>query len=104
MKLLPTLLAALLMAAAVQTQAQAQTYTVLCSKVACGRLLVAESAGRVEVDYSYRNNGRGPDQKEVMAFAPDGAWMSYRTEGVSSYGARIAESFERQADGKVAWR
>ncbi|CAM4133997.1 amidohydrolase family protein [Roseateles saccharophilus] len=100
MKLLPTLLAALLAASA----AQAQTYTVLCSKVACGQLKLAESPGRLEVDYSYRNNGRGPDQKEAMTFAPDGAWLSYRTEGVSTYGARIAESFERQADGRAVWR
>ncbi|NCT85126.1 MAG: amidohydrolase family protein [Comamonadaceae bacterium] len=102
MKLLPPLIA-LLLAAAGQAQAQAQTYTVLCAKVACGRLLVTETAGRLDVDYSYRNNGRGPDQKEVLEFAPDGAWTGYRTEGVSTYGARIDESFELK-DGRASWR
>jgi imidazolonepropionase-like amidohydrolase len=101
MKLLHSLLAAVLLAAGA---AQAQTYTVLCMKTACGRLLLTESPGRLEVDYSYRNNGRGPDQKEVLEFAPDGAWLRYRTEGVSTYGARIDESFERQADGRAVWR
>lgn len=101
MKLLPLLLAALSLTAGA---AQAQTYTVLCMKTACGHLKLSESPGRLEVDYSYRNNGRGPDQKEVLAFAPDGAWMSYRTEGVSTYGARIDESFERQPDGRAIWR
>lgn len=100
MKLLPTLFAALLISGV----AQAQTYTVLCMKTPCGRLLLAESPGKLEVDYSYRNNGRGPDQKEVLEFAADGAWMAYRTEGVATYGARIDESFERRADGQVAWR
>ena len=107
MKLLPSVLAALLMMAAVvqaQTQTQTQTYTVVCAKTICGRLLASESPGRLEVDYSYRDNGRGPDQKEVLEFAPDGAWLSYRTEGVSTYGARIDERFERKADGSVAWR
>jgi hypothetical protein len=94
------LLLALLFAGA----AQAQTYTVLCVKTPCGRLSQSESAGRLEVDYSYRNNGRGPDQKEVLQFAPDGAWMSYRTEGVATYGARIDEAFERGADGRAQWR
>ncbi|MDR7331557.1 amidohydrolase family protein [Roseateles asaccharophilus] len=94
------LLLALLFAGA----AQAQTYTVLCVKTPCGHLKQSESAGRLEVDYSYRNNGRGPDQKEVLQFAPDGAWMSYRTEGVATYGARIDESFERGADGRSQWR
>ncbi|RZL35851.1 MAG: amidohydrolase [Rubrivivax sp.] len=100
---LPVLLAMLLMAAA-QTQVQAQTYSVVCMKTPCGRLLVNATAERQEADYSYRDNGRGPEQKEVLTFAPDGAWLSYRTEGVSTYGARIDESFERQADGKAVWR
>ncbi|MBV8035099.1 amidohydrolase family protein [Roseateles sp.] len=98
MKLLLPLIALLLAGAA-----QAQTYTVMCAKVACGQLRVAESAGRLEVDYSYRNNGRGPDQREVLEFAPDGAWTAYRTEGVSTYGARIDESFELK-DGRASWR
>lgn len=102
MKLLPTLLAALLMAGA--AQAQTQNFTVVCVKTPCGHLKVSETAGRLEVDYSYRNNGRGPDQKEVLEFAPDGAWMAYRTEGQSTYGARIDERFERKADGKAVWR
>lgn len=94
------LLLALLLAGA----AQAQTYTVLCVKTPCGHLKQAESAGRLTVDYSYRNNGRGPDQQEVLQFAPDGAWMGYRTDGVATYGARIDEHFERGADGRVQWR
>jgi hypothetical protein len=93
MKLLPPLIA-LLLAGAVQ----AQTYTVMCAKVSCGRLFVNETATRMETDRRYRNNGRGPVQKEVLEFAPDGAWLSYRTEGVSTYGARIAESFELKDD------
>jgi hypothetical protein len=104
MKLLPILLAALLTVAGA-AQAQSQTaYTVVCVKTPCGHLKVSESPGRLETDYSYRNNGRGPDQKEMLEQAPDGAWMSYRNEGTATYGARIDESFQRGADGKVAWR
>lgn len=98
MKLLTPLIALLLAGAA-----QAQTYTVICAKVSCGRLLVNETATRLETDHSYRNNGRGPDQKEVLEFSADGAWLSYRTEGVSTYGARIDESFELK-DGRATWR
>jgi hypothetical protein len=94
------LFAALLIGAA----AQAQTYTVLCMKTPCGLLKLSESQGRMAVDYSYRDNGRGPDQKEVMEFAPDGSWLGYRTEGVSTFGARIDEQFERRADGVAVWR
>lgn len=103
MKLLPILLTALLTTTGT-AHAQTQTYTVVCVKTPCGHLKVTESAGKLETDHSYRNNGRGPDQKETLEFAPDGAWTAYRTEGVATYGARIAESFERQADGKAVWR
>lgn len=104
MKLLPILLAALsLMTGAAQAQTQT-AYTVVCVKTPCGHLKVTETPGRVETDYSYRNNGRGPDQKEVLDFAPDGAWMGYHNEGVATYGARIAERFTRSADGKAQWR
>lgn len=103
MKLLPPLIALLLAAAATPLLAQTQTYTVMCAKVSCGRLLVNETASRLETDHSYRNNGRGPDQKEVLEFATDGAWLSYRTEGVSTYGARIDENFELK-DGRASWR
>lgn len=98
MKLLPPLLALLLASAA-----QAQTYTVLCVKVACGQLKVMQTAGEMAVDYSYRDNGRGPDQKEVLTFAPDGSWLAYRSAGVSSYGARIDDAFDLQ-DGVATWR
>ncbi|WP_457349768.1 amidohydrolase family protein [Roseateles sp. P5_D6] len=98
MKLLP-LLFALCVAGAVQ----AQTYTVVCAKTACGHLKVTETATRLETDYSYRNNGRGPDQKEVLELAADGTWAAYHTEGVSTYGARIDESFELK-DGRASWR
>ena len=98
MKLLTPLIALLLASAA-----QAQTYTVLCAKVSCGQLKATEAAGRLEVDFSYRNNGRGPDQKETLELAPDGAWLAYRTEGVSTYGARIDESFELQGS-SARWR
>ena len=101
MKLLPIWFVAALLAGGV---AQAQTYTVLCVKTPCGHLQVNDGPGRLETDYSYRNNGRGPDQKEVAEFAPDGALISYRNEGTATYGARIDESFQRGADGKVAWR
>ncbi len=103
LKLLPPL-TALLLAAQFQVQAHAQAYTVLCARASCGHLRVSESPGRMEADYSYRNNGRGPEQKEVLETTPDGAWTAYRTEGVSTYGARIDERFERQADGRVAWQ
>ncbi len=95
-----TLAAALLLS----TAAQAERYTVLCVRAACGQLSTTETVNGLEIDFSYRDNGRGPDQKEWFSWAADGAWASYRTEGVSTYGARIEERFERAEDGRAQWR
>ena len=104
MKLLPTLFALAWLASGAARAQEPVAYTVLCLATPCGHLRVVDRPERLETDYSYRNNGRGPDQKEQAAFAPDGALMAYRNEGVATYGARIDERFERRADGSVAWR
>jgi hypothetical protein len=102
MKLLPSVwFAALLLAAGAAT---AQDYTVLCMKAVCGHLKMTPSPGQLDVDYRYRNNGRGPELKETIRWAPDGAWTGYRGEGVATYGARIDEQFERGADDRAVWR
>ena len=107
MKRLTHLIAVLLSTATGPVLAESRqvdrTYTVLCAKVACGKLGVGESARRQVADYSYRNNGRGPDQSEVILLGADGAWISYQTDGVSTYGARIDDEFKAQ-DGVARWR
>jgi hypothetical protein len=59
--------------------------------------------GTVTVDFSYRNNGRGPDLKEEFALAKDGTLLRYACKGTSTFGAPIEESFSRR-DGRAQWR
>jgi len=59
--------------------------------------------GRVDVDMSYRNNGRGPDIKEHSRFAPDGTLTSFEVKGKSTFGAPIDESYTRNG-GTARWR
>ena len=37
--------------------------------------------GRIVVDYTYRNNGRGPDLREETVLADDGTQVSYSAKG-----------------------
>ena len=68
-----------------------------------GSLVVSREADRrVVTDFSYRDNGRGPDIHEEMRLATDGHLLDYRTKGTSTFGAPLAESFERSG-GKVRW-
>src|SRR5687768_11369421 len=39
--------------------------------------------GRIVVDYTYRNNGRGPDLREETVLADDGTQVSYSAKGKS---------------------
>ncbi len=59
--------------------------------------------GRVDVDMSYRNNGRGPDIKEHSRYAPDGTLLSFQVKGKSTFGAPIDESYTLQG-GQAHWR
>jgi cytosine/adenosine deaminase-related metal-dependent hydrolase len=58
--------------------------------------------GRISVEFSYRDNGRGPDVKEEIVLAPDGTQRSHRLTGKSTFGASIDESFTIEG-GKARW-
>ncbi len=80
------------------------SYTVLFQNQPSGALKLSSAGdGRIAGDFSYRDNGRGPDIREEFRLAPDGRLLAYRTEGKSTFGAPLAESFER-GGGKARWQ
>ncbi len=87
--------------------AHAQTterYTVSFQGKVTGKQTVTTVAGgRIVVDLSFSNNGRGPDLHEEMAIDAEGRLQSYRVTGKSEFGASISESFDRVA-GKATWK
>jgi hypothetical protein len=54
--------------------------------------------GTIRVDYSYRNNGRGPDLKEEFTLAKDGTLLRYASQGASTMGAPIHDSYTRRGN------
>src|SRR5438067_1804718 len=72
-------------------------YTVLFDGRPGGsEVVTVRGDGRVDVEMSYRNNGRGPDIKEHSRFAPDGTLTSFEVKGKSTFGAPIDESCTRR--------
>jgi cytosine/adenosine deaminase-related metal-dependent hydrolase len=59
--------------------------------------------GRIAVDFTYRQNGRGPDLHEEIVVGADGTPASYRVTGKSTFGAPVNESYQRTGN-RVAWR
>jgi hypothetical protein len=59
--------------------------------------------GRIAVDFTYRQNGRGPDLHEEIALDRDGTLAAFHVTGKSTFGAPVDESYRRTA-GRAAWR
>jgi hypothetical protein len=58
--------------------------------------------GSVQVAFSYRDNGRGPDVDERFVLTADGSVSAYSVTGKTTMGGPIRESFKRDGD-RVEW-
>lgn len=72
-------------------------------KVAGEQVVTRTDDGRTVVDYSYRNNGRGPDLHEEMRIDDSGRLILFRVTGKSTFGSSVDESFE-YANGVARWK
>jgi cytosine/adenosine deaminase-related metal-dependent hydrolase len=102
MRILPAML--MLLAVAPARSETTVRYTVLFQgKPSGAQITRVADDGTVTVDYSYRNNGRGPDLKEEFALAKDGTLLRYTATGKSNYGGPIEDSFSRR-NGLAEWK
>ena len=96
----------MLLAASAATAAQAATeyqYSMIFSGHVGGQHItrVADD-GSITTDFSYRENGRGPDYKEKLTLGPDGTLARFAITGKSTFGSLVDERFERKGD-RAAW-
>jgi hypothetical protein len=83
---------------------QAADYVVLTQGQPAGHMKVQKLAdGRVDTDFSYRNNGRGPDMRESFTLDAQGVPQTYQIEGKSTFGALVHENF-RIESGRARWK
>jgi hypothetical protein len=52
---------------------------------------------KIKTEFSYRENGRGPDIFEDITLDSNGQLASFTATGKSTFGAPIAETFSRKA-------
>jgi hypothetical protein len=58
--------------------------------------------GTISSDFSYRDNGRGPDYKEKVWLAADGTLQRFAITGTSTFGSKVNEHFERRGE-RAEW-
>jgi hypothetical protein len=58
--------------------------------------------GSIATEFSYRDNGRGPDYKEKLTLAKDGSLKSFSITGKSTFGSLVDERFERRGE-RAEW-
>jgi hypothetical protein len=72
-------------------------------KVSGKQTVTTLSDQKLKTEFSYRDNGRGPDIFEEITIAKNGQIESFTATGKSTFGAPIAETFVRK-DGKAMWK
>ncbi|MCF7220628.1 amidohydrolase family protein [Marilutibacter chinensis] len=101
------LLAATLLSALAATAHAAETlrYVALVDggKQAGRQVVTRHDDGTVEVEFVFKDNGRGPELKERFSLADDGTFREYEVTGASTFGAPVEERFSR-VDGIARWK
>lgn len=82
--------------------AAAQDYAVTIQGERAGTMSVRQDGDTVRVDYSYRNNGRGPDLQEEFRVGPQRQPVSYRVRGRNEFGGEIREDATVES-GRLRW-
>ena len=77
--------------------AQEYRYTILFSGHVAGGMVTRVAAdGGISTDYSYSENGRGPDYRETIRLGRDGLMERFAITGKSTFGALVDERYERK--------
>ncbi|HET7811924.1 MAG TPA: amidohydrolase family protein [Steroidobacteraceae bacterium] len=85
--------------------AETTRYTALVNggKDKAGHLWVTRDGAKSNVEYYFKDNGRGPELKEEFTTAADGTFDTYKVKGESTFGALVDESFTRTGN-KARWK
>ena len=95
--------AGLLLACALMP-ARGADYVVLAQGQKAGAMTVdRDEAGAVKVQFSWRDNGRGPELSESYSVGDEQRPLAYRVRGKSTFGGTVQEEFEFSG-GRLRWQ
>ena len=82
--------------------AQTEAYTVIFGGQRIGHLVARTNERQTNVEFDYKNNGRGPTIKEVITTDAEGIPTTWTVTGSTTFGSRVDEQFTRR-DNKAEW-
>lgn len=80
-----------------------ERFSVVAGDTRVGHLVATTDADRVEIDFDYKNNGRGPTMEETLELGAAGLPVGWTLTGSTTFGSKVEESF-RWEDGQATWR
>jgi hypothetical protein len=95
-----------LLLASAALHAETTRYTVLVqggTTKAGHEYVTRDEDGNTQVEFIFKDNGRGPELKEEFKLDKDGTFTRYHVAGKSTFGAPIDETFTRTGD-KAVWK
>src|SRR5262245_11620626 len=74
--------------------AETETFTVMRGGVNVGHLVADTEGSRTQIDFDYKNNGRGPTIAETVVTDELGRPRSWQITGATTFGSKVDERFE----------
>ena len=80
-----------------------ESFSILVAGTQVGKLEAEHNAGNTQVDYEYRNNGRGPTITESVAIGENGLPTNWSISGATTFGNKVDEQFVLTG-GEASWK
>ena len=78
--------------------ADTETFSVIFGGQNVGHLVADTEGSRTQIDFDYKNNGRGPTIAETIVTDELGRPRSWQITGATTFGSKVDERFEWSGD------
>ena len=79
-----------------------ESYTVILGENKVGYLKTNTAWDTINIDYDFKNNGRGPTMKETIVLNPEGYPIDWKITGNTTFGNAVDEHFTIEG-GNASW-
>jgi len=80
-----------------------ETYSVIFGSTTVGHLKTHTQGDTIQIDYDYKNNGRGPTMKETIVLNTDGFPVQWDIKGNTTFGNSVDEHYSLKATA-ASWK